>query len=153
MNSFMQRHSSQADARCSWTSDDELGQLIRWSLKDSIGVAEPPPEVWVRILTRVQEEPRPTSARRGTKCASAALASVVQAAVIGCLLLVFGLGVDHRVILARSYRLALPAPATQKALVSRELPDDMLRGYVPTRMEREQPFRKGGNVREVHLPS
>ena len=42
-------------------SEDELGALIRWALHEGIGEAHPPPEVWARVRTRVEQ---PTVWRR-----------------------------------------------------------------------------------------
>lgn len=152
MKSFMQRRSNETDETHLWSSDDELGQLIRWSLKDHIGAAEPASEVWLKILDRVQEERTPTSAPSSSRRSSAPMASLVQAAVIGCVLLTLGLGADRDVILARRDERVHSAPSVQNALVFEEFPDDMLRGRVPAQMEQEAPFRKGGDIREASFP-
>jgi hypothetical protein len=152
VNSCMQHHSSAADETHLWSSDDELGQLIRWSLKDHIGAAEPASEVWLRILDRVQEERASTSARSSSKRSSAPLASLVQAAVIGCVLLTLGLGADRDVILARRQERVHSAPSVQNALVFEEVPEDILPAEVPPQMEQEAPFRRGGDIREAAFP-
>lgn len=152
MNSFMQRRSNETDETHVWSSDDELGQLIRWSLEDHIGTAEPASEVWLRILDRVQEERTPTSTRSRSRPSSAPLASLVQAAVIGCVLLTLGLGADRDFILARKEERVHSAPAAQSVVVLDKFPEDGVRGQVPALREQEEPFRKGGVIREAALP-
>jgi hypothetical protein len=152
VSSFMRRHDDEADNVSSWSSDDELGRLIRWSLKHSIGAAEPPPGVWRRILDRVQETRTARSARSNSRCSSGPLTSLVQAAVIGCVLLTLGLGLDRDIILARSDHRVHSAPAVQSPSVFEEFPEDVLRGCMLARMEQEEPVRRGGHIREADLP-
>jgi hypothetical protein len=80
------------------------------------------------------------------------LASLVQAAVIGCVLLTLGLGIDRDVILARNDHREHSAPAVQPPSVFEEFPEDVLRGCMVARMEQEEPVRKGGCIREAELP-
>ena len=153
MSSFMRCHDDEVDNMPSWSSDDELGRLIRWSLKDSIGAAEPPPGVWRRILDRVQETRTARCARSNPRRSSPPLASLVQAAVIGCVLLTLGLGLDRDIILARSDHRVHSAPAVKPPSVFEEFPEDVLRGCMLARMEQEEPVRRGGHIREAYSPS
>ena len=154
MSSLMQRFESGNDLDGLWSDDDELGRLVRWSLSTSIGDAEPSPEAWHTILERVREQPTSGRAQPDSRCFSAPLAALVQAAVVGCVLMTLGLGVRRDVIVARSSLAAAVAPSSESPPAC-----EPLRAAIPDRYsltgldEEERPFRAGGNIREATLPS
>ncbi len=135
-----------------WSSDEELGQLVRWSLATSVGNAEPPPEVWHTILERVQEQRTPGSAQCTPRCSSAPLAALVQAGVIGCMLMTLGFGMRRDVIIARNSLAAKVAPHVETQVVADPIPAKAPAGSVPTRVDEECPWRLGGVIREATLP-
>jgi hypothetical protein len=77
---------------------------------------------------------------------SFSLAPLVQTVVVSALLLAFGLGVDRNVTAPRGERNLRATPTVVKVDSSRELPDDMLRGYLLARMAQQLavPQRPGG---------
>jgi hypothetical protein len=153
VNSLMPRHDSNNHADDLWANDDELGRLVRWSLATSIGDAEPSPEVWHTILDRVREQRTPRSAQRILRCSSAPLTALVQAAVIGCVLMTLGLGMRRDVVVARNNFAANGAPANETPLVSEPIRDSPPIGGMLVLVDEEEPFRVGGNIREATLPS
>jgi hypothetical protein len=126
--------------------EDDLGELIRWSLEDSIGGAEPPEHIWPKILERMEQKQAPTTARRPLRRRAAfPLASLVQAVVISTLLLAFGLGVNQDVVMpAREVGIAT-APPVRRLRVSEDAREDTLRGYVLLQMKKEAApsYRRG----------
>jgi hypothetical protein len=142
----MERHSVEADCAPHVTEEDDLGELIRWSLEDSIAGAEPPEDIWPKIVERVEQKQAPATARRPLRRRVAfPLASLVQAVVISTLLLAFGVGVNQDVgMTAREYRLATTAPV-RRPRVSQDVPEDVLRGYILRQMEKAaaQSYRRG----------
>ncbi|MGB9880322.1 MAG: hypothetical protein ACPLRM_06130, partial [Anaerolineae bacterium] len=91
---------------CSTTSsEDELGGLIRWGLEETVARAEPPADVWPKILAQVKEMDASALSQRHRKRATLSLASFIQAVVISVLLLAFGLEVNRNVPLSqRTYQ-------------------------------------------------
>lgn len=80
-----ERKSSQA------TSNDQLGHLIGQALRDSVANADPSPEVWCRIQTEIAES-RPVPRRRWEGLPRLlGLGPLVQATILGVLLLVFAM--------------------------------------------------------------
>ncbi len=140
----MVRHCAEADNACPVREEDDLGQLIRWSLEDSLDGAEPSADAWPKILERVNR----VTARAAPRRVAFPLASLVQAVVISVLLLAFGLG-DHNVVMpGRQYR-TTSTPTVRRARVSEEFPEDLLRGYVLRQMEKASLSR---NHRGGHIP-
>jgi hypothetical protein len=153
VSSLTQRYESENHTDELWSNDDELGRLVRGSLSTSIGNAQPSPEVWHTILERVQEQRSPGPAQRTLRCSSAPVTALVQATIIGCVLMTLGLGMRQDVIVARS-SLAVDVPSsTEAALVSEPMPTGSSDGGLLVRVEQEQPFRAGGRIREATLPS
>ncbi len=152
MNSSTQPNRSRAEGPSAWSSDDELGQLIRWSLRSSVGTAEPSPDVWSRILERVEEQRQPTSAPPSSSRSSPPLAGLVQAAVIGCLLFTLAAGLDGHVIVTRKDQ-PIRVAAAERSLASDDLTAHRLRRSGSRSMERKEPVRRGGEVRDATLPS
>ena len=66
------------------------------------------------------------------------LASLVQAAVIGVLLLAFGLGDDQGVVLSGSEYALSSTPIRRGRTQQEDFPNDSLRRYILLKMEREQ---------------
>ncbi len=135
--------------------EDDLGQLIRWSLEDSVAGAEPPADAWSKILHRVKQMDAPTSAAPQVKGHAAfPAASLVQAVVISALLLAFGLGVDQNAVVPQREYPVASTPMVHKVSVSEDVPQDVLRGYLLLQMEREAKIstRVGGDAVGVTHP-
>ena len=145
----MVHRSDKEDAVEQFSAEDDLGRLIRWGLEDSYSQAEPPADLWPKILARVQEMPAPTPSTRparGRRRPALSLAPFVQAVVVSALLLAFMLGVDRNVVAPRVEQRVRPTPTVQRVAVDQEFPDDMLRGYMLARVERAPlvHYRQGG---------
>jgi hypothetical protein len=127
-------------------ADDDLGRMIHWGLEDSLSKVEPPDDVWPKIMLRVQEMRVPARRTPVRRRLSFSLAPLVQTVVVSALLLAFGLGVDRNVTAPRGERNLRATPTVVKVDSSRELPDDMLRGYLLARMVQQLavPQRPGG---------
>jgi hypothetical protein len=142
----MEPRGSEVQQGCSSPPDDDLGRLIRWSVPDVIRGAEPPTDVWPKVVERVRagaaREPRVPSLRRATF----PLAPFVQAVVISALLLAFGLGVDRSIILPRQVTSPSSTPEVRKTHAVEDMTDDMLSGYILARSGHEAPARRGGNI-------
>ena len=132
------------------SSDDELGRLLRWGLRQTVGAAEPPEQTWHRILDRVR---RAETTEQPPRRASASLPSLVQAAVIGCLLLTLGLGLERDVILARNQQLSEPCQVAQDSAVAHGSQEDLASAPHLARRELANTFRRGGEMRDATLPS
>jgi len=153
VNSFTQPNRNGAEGPSAWSSDDELGQLIRWSLRNFVGTAEPSPDVWCRILERVEKRCKPTSAPPSSSRSSPPLAGLVQAAVIGCLMLTLAAGIDGHIIVTRKDQPVRAAAAVERSIASDDLAPDVMRPSVYRSMERQEPVRRGGQVRDATVPS
>ncbi len=140
----MARFSDQPNDAYHVPAEEDLSRLIRWTVKDSVSEAEPPADAWPKILARVRELNAPTMPRRRPKRALIHLSALVQAAVIGALLLAFGLGVDRSVSTPRGDQRIYPTPTVKKETASQEFPEDVLRGYMLARKVRALPAHKGG---------
>ncbi len=127
-------------------ADDDLGRMIHWGLEDSFSKAEPPDDLWPKIMSRLQEMRAPAPRAPVRRRISFSLAPLVQTVVVSALLLAFGLGVDRNATAPRGERQARATPTVVKVDSSQELPDDMLRGYLLTRMVQQLavPRRPGG---------
>jgi hypothetical protein len=149
----MVRPGNEVESSYPMSSDDDMGRVIRWGLKDMISGAEPPADVWPKVLGRVGDMPAPARPKRSFRPSPFPLAPFVQAVVVSALLLAFGLGVDRGVVLPRrEYRLGSTPTVVQKARASDEFQEGMLRGYILARMEQRLPQRMGGEIREVSIP-
>ena len=116
------------------SADDDLGQLIRWSLQDSVAKAEPPAEVWLEIRERVSHMSVPAAQQRPRR--HLPVASLIQAVVISSLLLAFGFGLERDVVTPSRQARATPSPVVRPA-VSYETPNDLLSGRLLLQMKRE----------------
>jgi hypothetical protein len=139
-------NSNEADNRYELASDDDLGQLIRWSMKDSISDVEPGADVWPQILKRVREMPAPGRPRRWSRTSPFPVAPFIQAVVVSALLLAFGLGVDQNAVMPRQEHRIQATPTVHRSDTTEDL-DDVLRGYMLAQNLRELPTRRGGNIR------
>jgi hypothetical protein len=148
----MRRHESEDQLDGLWSNDDELGQLVRWSFVHSLGDAEPSPEVWHTILERVREQHAPGTAQDPSGRSLAPLAALVQATVIGCVLVTLGLGVRRDVIVARSHYAARSAPPAEAADMAQTMPSEAADAIMLAPADEELPARVGGVVREATLP-
>jgi hypothetical protein len=137
---------NQEDNRSRLASEDDLGQLIRWSMKDSISEIEPAADVWPQILKRVREMPAPARPRRWSTKIPFPVAPFVQAVVVSALLLAFGLGVDQNTIMPREEHRIQATPTIHRSSTTEAL-DDVLSGYKLAQNLRELPTRRGGNIR------
>ena len=151
MSSLMQRSNAGKQLNELWTDDEELGQLLRWSLATSIGNAEPSPEVWRAILERVGERRAPGSAQHTSRPSTAPLTALVQTALIGCVVMTLGLGVRRDAIIARNNLAVSTAPATESH-IRQEQPKERLVGSPLSTSGEEQPHRIGGMIQEATLP-
>jgi hypothetical protein len=116
------------------TADDDLGQLVRWSLENTVSKAEPPAEVWLRIRERVSERAAPAAPQRARR--RLPVASLVQAVVISSLVLAFGFGVERDIVVPSRQAAAVATPVV-KSVFSRDVPNDVLSGRVLRQMRRE----------------
>jgi hypothetical protein len=134
----MVRRSVHADDGCILPAEDDLEQLICWSLEDSVAGAEPPPDVWPKILDRVKQLDAPAGAvPQGKRRVAFPVASLVQAVVVSALLLAFGLGIDQNVVTPGREHPVASTPTVRRLSVPQDGPNDILRGHVLLRMERE----------------
>jgi len=127
-------------------AEDDLGRMIRWGLEDSFSQAEPPDDLWPKIMLRVQEMRVPAAHTRPKRRPSFSLAPLVQTLVVSALLLAFGLGVDRNLTAPRGGQVARSTPAVQKVVSVQEPLNDMLSGYLLARMEQQPatPRHPGG---------
>jgi hypothetical protein len=128
--------------------ESELGALIRGSLEDGLASAEPSPQAWRNIVSRVQDRSHGRTLRQGLKRLAAwPVASLVQAIVVSTLLLAFGLGVEQSVV-SRSRPGTETKTVTGREAALFEVRDDMLRGYVVLQMEKQPraPRHVGGHI-------
>ena len=116
------------------SADDDLGQLIRWSLQDSVAKAEPPAEVWLKIRDRVSQRSVPATSQRLRR--RLPVVSLVQAVVISSLLLAFGFGLERDVVTPSRQSRTVSAPVVRSA-ISYETPNDLLSGHLLLQMKRE----------------
>ena len=122
------------ERRDSASADDDLGQLIRRSLQDSVGKAEPPAEVWLKIRERVSQKNAPAVSQRPRR--RLPVASLVQAVVISSLLLAFGFGLERDIVTLNRQTRMTPPPVVRPA-VSYDMPNDLLSGRLLLQMKRE----------------
>lgn len=149
----MVRPDDEADSTYPMSSEDDLERLIHWGLEDAISGAEPPADVWPKVLGRVRDMRVPTCPKRSLRT-SFPLAPFVQAVVVSALLLAFGLGVERDVVMPRrEYRVYSTPTVVRKLRAPEEVPEDMLRGYILARMEQRLPQRLGGEIREASIPN
>jgi hypothetical protein len=143
----MVRSSNEADKRFSQPAEDSLGRLIRCSLEDVVSKAEPAADVWPRILEQVKQMGQPAPSRRRFL---SGLAPLMQAVVVSSLLLAFGLGLDRTMVVPRTERQAVATPAVRLSVASDEKPQDVLSGYVLSRLAKEPLPRRSprGYIRE-----
>jgi len=147
----MERHEEpKADERPGAT-EDELGRLIRWSLKDSLVDAEPSSHVWPRILARVRETDTPQSTKRAGSRRTFPTAPLIQAVIISGLLLAFGLGVDRDWSVARGRRIR-PTPFVAKATLRTDPEEDMLRARLLFRKQPESLSFRDARIAELEIP-
>jgi hypothetical protein len=118
------------------TPNDDLGQLIRQSLRDSVERAEPSPVAWQQISSRVRGKGAPRSSVPRHRRVWASLAPLAQAVMISALLLAFGL-VDRNASVPRKSLVARPTPTAHTASSPAERSEDMLRGYMLFRRQPE----------------
>jgi hypothetical protein len=142
----MGHSSDKGKAQDQFQTEDDLGRMIRWGLEDSFSKAEPPDDVWPKIMSQVQEMRVPARRVQVRRRRSFSLAPLVQTAVVSALLLAFGLGIDRNVMAPRGGQAARSTPTVQKVVSGQELPNDMLSGSLLARMG-QQPAthqRQGG---------
>lgn len=130
---------------------DDLGELIRWSLAESVGKAEPAADVWPRILTQVKRMENPALSELQRRRSVLPLTSFVQAVVISALLLAFGLEVHRNVPLSQRTYQASATPTIYKVSAPVESDQDMLRGYTLLQKGKELPSRshRGEHLAEM----
>jgi len=128
-------------------ADDDLGRMIHWGLEDSFSKVEPPDDLWPRIMSQVQEMRTPARRAPARRRFSFSLAPLVQTVVVSALLLAFGLGVDRNATAPRSERSIRATPTAVRVESSQEQPDDMLRGYLLTRMQQLVVHQRPGGAR------
>ena len=119
------------------TPNDDLGQLIRQSLRESVERAEPSPLAWQQIWSRVRRMSAAQGSQPRPRRVWASLAPLAQAVVISALLLAFGLGVDRNAAVPRRSLVARPTPTAHTASSPAERSEDMLRGYMLFRRQPE----------------
>lgn len=122
-------------------SEDEFGELIRWSLEGTLSGAEPPAEIWPKILAQVREIDAFTNPQRQRKRATLPLTSFIQAVIISIMLLAFGLGVERSILPTRDLQSASATLTAPRVSVPQETFQDMLRGHLLLQKEKELPVR------------
>jgi hypothetical protein len=142
----MLRPSHAAESAIPLSPDDELGQLIRWSLRRSFGGADPSEECWGEILRRVHEEQARGAAPRNCGTMLRALAPVVQAVVAGTLVLTFAVGLNQDVVLPRQEGPSRSARIAGARLIRQDYPEDTLSGCRLERMEWEHLLSEAQNI-------
>jgi hypothetical protein len=142
-------HDSRGDNQHS-SHDGDLGRLIRWSLQNSLGKAEPPSDGWPRVLERVRElGPLGTSSRSVRR---ARLPShLVQAATLGALLLLMCLGLNRDVDRLMNTAYVRPTAVVSPPASADRFPQDTLSVYILLRMQRQVPPSKLGGIPETVL--
>jgi hypothetical protein len=141
----MLRHSQAAESAMPLSPDDELGELIRWSLRRTLGGTDPSPECWNEILRRVHEE-RARRPAQGGGAALRALVPVVQAVVAGALVLTFAVGTNQDVVVPQRESHVPSTVARADPVTCQGYPEDTLCGCRQVRMEWEHLFSEGGNI-------
>lgn len=137
----MERPNHTGDSSHTALADDGLGELIRWSLAESVGGAEPPVNVWPKILNQIKAMNARIPLQRRKRRVLLPLASFVQAVVISALLLAFGLEVNRNVPLSqKAYQVSATATAP-KVSAPLESDQDMLRGYMLLQKGKPLPSR------------
>lgn len=131
-------HSQRAEQLLVPSPDDDLGQLIRWSLRRRFRMAEPPEECWDQILRRVSSQCNQKRSHEGTGTAPCVFAPVPQAAVISLLLLSFALGVNQQTVLPRQERELGVVRVSARSAGVQEYPEDNLRRYTLLRQEKAE---------------
>ncbi len=138
----MAHTSDKKDASDPLAANDDLGQMIRWGLEDSFSGAEPPDDVWPKVMLRVQEMRAPARCAHVKRRPSFSLAPLVQTMVVSALLLSFALGVDRNLTAPQGERTLRSTPTVPRVASSQELPNDMLSGYLLARMAQQPPIRQ-----------
>ncbi len=131
--------------------DIALGELIRWSLAQSVGGVEPSVDVWPKILNQIKAMDTCTPLQRQKRRALLPLASFVQAVVISALLLVFGLEVSRNVPLSQKAHRASTKATMPKVSTPVESDQDMLRGYMLLQKGKPLPSRSDPGERLVEM--
>lgn len=134
--------SDKTDGSSQLPAEDDLGRMIRWALQDSFAEAQPPDDVWPKIMLRVQEMRKPPRRASRKRIPSFSLAPLVQAVVVSALLLAFGLGVDHNLTTPRGEQVLRSTPTVPKVVSIQELPDDIPSGYLLAHGEPQAPARQ-----------
>jgi hypothetical protein len=126
--------------------DDELGQLIRWSLRRTFAGPDPSEGCWSEILRRVQEERERKCAPPNCSATLRGLAPVVQAVVVSTLVLTFAVGVNQDVVLPREQCPTRSARIMGATVACKGYPEDTLSGCRLERMEWEHLLAEEGNI-------
>ncbi|MBC7232428.1 MAG: hypothetical protein H5T68_04190 [Chloroflexi bacterium] len=142
---------STKQSRSTISAEDEIGELIRWSLEETVGEAEPPADVWHKIIARIKEMDAPAFSPRRRRRVALPLASFVQAVVISVLLLAFGLEVNRNMPLSQKAYQASATPTISKVSAPAESDQDMLRGYMLLQKEKEPLPRNHRGERIVEI--
>jgi hypothetical protein len=133
--------------------DDDWGACIRRGLLKSVQDQQPGDNVWARILQRIQEHDWPPMSDPASHGAPSPLAHLLQAVVVSTLLLTFVFGADHGPPAPRHNRDVVgPTPVSRRAVSPIEFQEDMLRGHVLMRMEKQSLSRRGGYARGTRSP-
>jgi hypothetical protein len=126
--------------------DDELGQLIRWSLRRTFGGTDPSEDCWSEILRRVHQERGHKSARGNYPMALRALVPMVQAVVAGTLVLTFAVGLNQDMLLPRQECPSRSARIAGATVACQGYPEDTLSGCRLVRMEWEHLLSEAENI-------
>lgn len=131
--------------------DDQWGACIRRGLLESVQDQQPGKVVWERILQRIEEHDWPSVSDPALCGRPSPLAHLVQAVVASTLLLTFVFGAHQGPLMPRRDPPAPGAtPVVRRVAAHAEFQEDMLRGVVLMRMEKERLSRRGGYVRGTH---
>ena len=149
----MPRRSQEAESIHAAEFEDELGQWVRLGLQESVGRHGPGEEVWARILKRVQHNDLPPASDWMPRGPSSPLAQLLQAVVVSTLLLTFAFGANHGPVMPRhTEHVAATTPLVRRAAAPLRSEEDILRGYILVRMEKESLAQRGGDARGTRVP-
>jgi hypothetical protein len=149
----MPRRSQETQGTTGVAFEDELGQWVRRGLQEWAGSHGPGHEVWARILWRIEHNDLPPARDLLPRGLSSPLTQLLQAVVVSTLLLTFVFGANRGPVWPRRTE-AVPGatPVVRTAAASVESQEDMLRGYILMRMEKEHAARSDSHAPGSRIP-
>lgn len=123
-------------------ADDDLGSLIRWSLKSSLERESPPDDLWPKIRARIEPDTaRAEPSRVRPKLRALSLAPLIQTIVASSLVLAFVLGTDRGG--SSPTKRPVSQPRFQRTVVlGSDRPQDIPRIHITSHTDPEQVVRQ-----------